>query len=394
MSKKEDNETNLNEEKLNQKDTKEQNEQETHNSEFLLKKAILIERKTEKKENELLINYDLSNLQYLSIESEEERTEIKKLINNILLSSNFSFMIYAFNKIFGFLKSLLFYNIFYFIGIKLIYTILQSKNEEKVEPKAPIWKRLLLFNLPELIIIFYYHKRRLTKINTAIYSLFSYLNERISYVFNSNKNNNYLCQVDQNNYNIYLIEKKDNDLKKEDIIYINKPEILAQDTFFDSVIAYPNFNFEDFDFNNLTQEEENMFQDIFTLINDIEKKIKEEYSLYNTIGTICSNISFNNSSNYNIMNALALKVVSFFILEIFLNVVKKRKKRNELLDEKEREFNEKNMKNGYFLAVNEYVILLFRIKEDFKNFDEAYNELYQKGQELLTFYFEPVNKIF
>ena len=394
MSKKEDNETNLNEEKLNQKDTKEQNEQETHNSEFLLKKAVLIERKTEKKENELLINYDLSNLQYLSIESEEERTEIKKLINNILLSSNFSFMIYAFNKIFGFLKSLLFYNIFYFIGIKLIYTILQSKNEEKVEPKAPIWKRLLLFNLPELIIIFYYHKRRLTKINTAIYSLFSYLNERISYVFNSNKNNNYLCQVDQNNYNIYLIEKKDNDLKKEDIIYMNKPEILAQDTFFDSVIAYPNFNFEDFDFNNLTQEEENMFQDIFTLINDIEKKIKEEYSLYNTIGTICSNISFNNSSNYNIMNALALKVVSFFILEIFLNAVKKRKKRNELLDEKEREFNEKNMKNGYFLAVNEYVILLFRIKEDFKNFDEAYNELYQKGQELLTFYFEPVNKIF
>ena len=394
MSKKEDNKTNLNEEKLNQKDTKEQNEQETHNSEFLLKKAILIERKTEKKENELLINYDLSNLQYLSIESEEERTEIKKLINNILLSSNFSFMIYAFNKIFGFLKSLLFYNIFYFIGIKLIYTILQSKNEEKVEPKAPIWKRLLLFNLPELIIIFYYHKRRLTKINTAIYSLFSYLNERISYVFNSNKNNNYLCQVDQNNYNIYLIEKKDNDLKKEDIIYMNKPEILAQDTFFDSVIAYPNFNFEDFDFNNLTQEEENMFQDIFTLINDIEKKIKEEYSLYNTIGTICSNISFNNSSNYNIMNALALKVVSFFILEIFLNAVKKRKKRNELLDEKEREFNEKNMKNGYFLAVNEYVILLFRIKEDFKNFDEAYNELYQKGQELLTFYFEPVNKIF
>ena len=394
MSKKEDNKTNLNEEKLNQKDTKEQNEQETHNSEFLLKKAILIERKTEKKENELLINYDLSNLQYLSIESEEERTEIKKLINNILLSSNFSFMIYAFNKIFGFLKSLLFYNIFYFIGIKLIYTILQSKNEEKVEPKAPIWKRLLLFNLPELIIIFYYHKRRLTKINTAIYSLFSYLNERISYVFNSNKNNNYLCQVDQNNYNIYLIEKKDNDLKKEDIIYMNKPEILAQDTFFDSVIAYPNFNFEDFDFNNLTQEEENMFQDIFTLINDIEKKIKEEYSLYNTIGTICSNISFNNSSNYNIMSALALKVVSFFILEIFLNVVKKRKKRNELLDEKEREFNEKNMKNGYFLAVNEYVILLFRIKEDFKNFDEAYNELYQKGQELLTFYFEPVNKIF
>ena len=394
MSKKEDNKTNLNEEKLNQKDTKEQNEQETHNSEFLIKKAVLIERKTEKKENELLINYDLSNLQYLSIESEEERTEIKKLINNILLSSNFSFMIYAFNKIFGFLKSLLFYNIFYFIGIKLIYKILQLKKEEKVEPKAPIWKRLLLFNLPELIIIFYYHKRRLTKINTAIYSLFSYLNERISYVFNSNKNNNYLCQVEQNNYNIYLIEKKDNDLKKEDIIYMNKPEILAQDTFFDSVIAYPNFNFEDFDFNNLTQEEENMFQDIFTLINDIEKKIKEEYSLYNTIGTICSNISFNNSSNYNIMSALALKVVSFFILEIFLNAVKKRKKRNELLDEKEREFNEKNMKNGYFLAVNEYVILLFRIKEDFKNFDEAYNELYQKGQELLTFYFEPVNKIF
>ena len=282
-------------------------------------------------------------------------------------------------------------------------------------PKAALWKRLLLFNLPELILIFYYRRKRLTKINTAIYSLFTYLNERISFVFNTDDTKNYLCQVDQNNYDIYW-EKRKNDyetgvgvfngeigkivkikneknLENINIVYMNNPEMLKQDTFFDSVIAYPNANFEDFDFNNLNEEEEKMYQDIFTFINEVEKKLKEEFSLYNTIGTICSNVSFNNSCNYNVRNALGLKILSFVILEIYLNSIKKRKKRNELFEEKEREFNEKSMPKGYFLAVNEYVILLFRIKEKYKNFDESYNTLRKKSQKLLGNYFDKVNKI-
>ena len=327
-------------------------------SELSPENAVLFERKTEKKENEFSVSYDLTNLEKLNLKTDAEKNDITNLIKNILLSSNFSFLVYAYTKIFGYLKSLFLYNLFYFIGIKLIYKILNSsKEKENTEPKAALWKRLLLFNLPELLIIFYYHKRNLTKINIAIYSLFTYLNERISFVFNSDDTKNYYCQVDQNNYNIFLIQKNKDKKKDKILFYINNPEVLAKDTFFDSVIAYPNANFEDFDFNNLTQDEQEMYEEIFTFINDTEKKIKEEFSLYNTVGTICSNLAFNNSSNFNLRNALGLKIASFVILEIYLNSFKKRKRRKILLEEKERDFNEKNIKKGYFLAVNEFVIL-------------------------------------
>ena len=358
----------------------------------LYNNAILIARKTERKENELITNYDHGNIQYLNIKSDEEKSNILKLINNILLSCNFSFTMYAVNKIFGYLKSLFFYNIFYFFGIKLIYKFLDNKKEEKILPKASRWKRLLLFNIPELILIFYYHKRKLTKINTAIYSCFTFLNEKISFEYNRNEQNNYLCQVNQKDFNIYLIPKEENN-QSEKIMYLNNPEKLEKDSFYDRVIAYPNVNFEDFDFNNLTEDEEKMYQDIFTLINEVEKKLKEEYSLYNTIGTICSNLSYNNSTNYNIRNALVFKIVSFFILEIYLNSIKKRKRRKVLFEEKQSEFNEKNMKNGYFLALNEHVILLYKIKDEYKNFDEAYNELYNKCKKFMRHYFESVNRI-
>ena len=364
-------------------------------SELSPENAVLFERKTEKKENEFSVSYDLTNLEKLNLKTDAEKNDITNLIKNILLSSNFSFLVYAYTKIFGYLKSLFLYNLFYFIGIKLIYKILNSsKEKENAEPKAALWKRLLLFNLPELLIIFYYRRKNLTKINIAIYSLFTYLNERISFVFNSDDTKNYYCQVDQNNYNIFLIQKNKDKKNDKILFYINNPEVLAKDTFFDSVIAYPNANFEDFDFNNLTQDEQEMYEEIFTFINDTEKKIKEEFSLYNTVGTICSNLAFNNSSNFNLRNALGLKIISFVILEIYLNSFKKRKRRKILLEEKERDFNEKNIKKGYFLAVNEFVILLFRIKEEYRNYEESYDNLDKKCKKILDKYFERAYKIF
>ena len=235
MEKEEEDITLLKKEHKEQKEIKDTN---INNSEFN-EKAILIQRKTEKKENELLTYYELGNLQSLDLESNEEKLEIEKLIHNILLSCNFSFMIYAFGKIYEYLKSLFFYNLFYFLGIKIIYKILNTKKEEDVPPPAALWKRLILFNLPELIIIFFYYKRKFTEINTAIYLSFTYFNERFSYIFNSDDTKKYLCQIDENNYNILLIKKGENNFNKENIVYLNKPEILAEDTFFDSVILMP-----------------------------------------------------------------------------------------------------------------------------------------------------------
>lgn len=391
---KEDNKTKEEEkekEKLNQE---KEDEKKEYESELRTKNAVLIERKDEKKEREILTTYDLTNLKYLDIKTEEEKSEIEKLIKNILLSSNFSFSFYAFTKIFGYLKSLFLYNLLYFIGIKIIYKFLNYKEQLNNEPKAPLWKRLLLFNLPELIIIFYYHKRHLTKINTAIYSLFTYLSEKISYVFNSDDTKNFLCQVEPNNYNIFIIKKDEKEFNKESIKYLNDPEILSKETFFDSVIAYPNANFEFFDFNNLTPDEEEMYSDIFTLINEVEKKIKEECNIYDTIGTVCSNLAFNNSCNYHFWIAIGLKILSFAIMEIFLYAIKKRKRRKELFEKKGMEFNEKNMKKGYFLALNEYAILLYRIKEQYKDYEKCYNILNKKSQKLFDRFLSTADNLF
>ena len=226
-------------------------ERDKFESELSKMNAVLIERRTERKGEDLSVRYDLTNLDKLNFKTEEERNDLINLTKNILLSSHFSYIFYAFSKILGYLKSLFLYNIFYFIGMKIIYKLMNSKDREKLQSNAPLWKKLIAFNLPELLLIFYYHKRKLTKINTALYSLFTFLSEKISYTFNSDNSKNYLCQINQNNFNIYLIKKGQNNNNEERIIYINNPEILEDDTFYNSVISYPNANFEYFNSSEL-----------------------------------------------------------------------------------------------------------------------------------------------
>ena len=383
------------EEKLNTTSNDKEKEKTKSEFESELSKigAVLIERRTERKGDDFSVRYDLSKLQNLNIKSEEEKNDIKNLTKNILLSSHFSYIFYAFSKILGYLKSLFLYNIFYFIIMKIIFKLMNSKDSQKFQSKAPLWKKLIAFNLPDLLLIFYYHKRNLTKINTALYALFTFLNEKIIYAFNSDKSKNYLCQIDQNNFNIYLMKKGQKNIDEDSIIYIHNPEILEEDTFYKSVISYPNANFEYFNFNNLTQAETEMYEDIFTFINEVEKKIKEECQLYNSLGTVTSNLSYNNLSNYNIRYGLSFKLFSFIILEIVLTRITKRKRRKFLLEEKLRIFNEKNMKKGYFLVVNEYVILLFKIKDEYKSFEKSYDILSQKCKSFLEGYFEKAERI-
>ena len=383
------------EEKLNTSSNDKEKEKTKSEFESELSKigAVLIERRTERKGDDFSVRYDLSKLQNLNFNSEEEKNDIKNLTKKILLSSHFSYIFYAFSKILGYLKSLFLYNIFYFIIMKIIFKLMNSKDSQKFQSKAPLWKRLIAFNLPDLLLIFYYHKRNLTKINTALYALFTFLNEKIIYAFNSDKSKNYLCQIDQNNFNIYLMKKGQKNIDEDSIIYIHNPEILEEDTFYKSVISYPNANFEYFNFNNLTQAETEMYEDIFTFINEVEKKIKEECQLYNSLGTVTSNLSYNNLSNYNIRYGLSFKLFSFIILEIVLTRITKRKRRKFLLEEKLRIFNEKNMKKGYFLVVNEYVILLFKIKDEYKNFEKSYDILSQKCKSFLEGYFEKAERI-
>lgn len=349
---------------------------------------ILITRQSKKTKNELSISYDTSLIEK-KIDKEEEKSNLLKVIKNILLSCNFAYTNYANNKIFGYLKSLFFYNFFYIFGVSYLLRFIYKTKPKKDEPEKeaiPLWKILLLFNIPELLIIFFYRKLSYMKIINSINSLFYYLSERIIYLFNKDTKNNFLLKINKNDYNLLLFQKNVEN-NSENNLYTNNEEYLSKDTFFDSVIAYPNANFEDFDFNNLEPNEEQMFQDIFSLINEIEKKVKEDHKALGIIGSFIGNLSYSNSAKLNVVHALGFKLGQFLINEIYLNYFAYKTQRNQLIAEKSREFNQKNMANGYFFSLNENVILLFRIKESYKNFDESYSTLYTDSQNLLMHYF-------
>jgi hypothetical protein len=217
--------------------------------------------------------------------------------------------------------------------------------------------------------------------------LYSYLNERICYVFNNDPKNKYISKINQNTYDI-LLKRKDEENTNDINLYFNNKELLSKETFFDSVISYPNENFGDFDFNNLKENEEFMFQEIFTLINEVQKKIKEDNSFTNTISSLISNLSFTNAIKFNILYSLGCKLGGFLIRDIYLQNYVFISERKKLIEEKTKDFNQKHMKEGYFLAINDYVILLFVIKEQYKSYEESYTILNEDSQNLLKKYFK------
>lgn len=334
------------------------------------------------KDDDVSNSYDTSQIDSLSIET-EEKERLLKLSKKVLLAHSSAHSISALKKLFGYIKSLFITNIFYFLIFgKLFSFIFKTKKEEKKH--ASIWLRLLLLNIPELIIIFFYRRKIIGKMYRALNALFSYLTNKIIYLYNSDSKNMCFCQLDEK-YNIYVL-KKNGELEQKVDYSNNNKEFLAKETCFESVIAYPNCNFEDFDFKNLTKDEEKIVQEIFSLINNVENKVNEVGFLPKIVGYFAGNLSYKYSSELLVLKSLGAKLISFFLRDILLEK-KKTKKRNELFQERVKDFNQKNMNNGYFLVLNNDVILLFKIKEEYKSFDEHYSQLYEEGENLLKHFF-------
>ena len=344
----------------------------------------IIMKKIHKREkgDDVSNSYDTSQIDSLSIET-EEKERLLKLSKKVLLAHSSAHSISALKKLFGYIKSLFITNIFYFLIFgKLFSFIFKTKKEEKKH--ASIWLRLLLLNIPELIIIFFYRRKIIGKMYRALNALFSYLTNKIIYLYNSDSKNMCFCQLDEK-YNIYVL-KKNGELEQKVDYSNNNKEFLAKETCFESVIAYPNCNFEDFDFKNLTKDEEKIVQEIFSLINNVENKVNEVGFLPKIVGYFSGNLSYKYSSELLVLKSLGAKLISFFLRDILLEK-KKTKKRNELFQERVKDFNQKNMNNGYFLVLNNDVILLFKIKEEYKSFDEHYSQLYEEGENLLKHFF-------
>lgn len=377
-----------NENSLKNEEAEDNGEKEKKEKKEIIKEALIF-RLNKKTENELLISYDSDIVINKIADNEEEKNNLQKLVRNILLSCNFSYIIYSSNKFFGYFRALFFYNIFYFIIVSHVFSFISNtkRKEKEEEVNVSIIKKLILFNVPEILLILFYRRKELGKIKTSLIFLYSYLNERICYVFNNDQKNKYISSINQNTYDI-LLTRKDEEDPKDQKFYLQKLQYLSKDTFFDSVISYPNENFGDFDFNNLEENEELMFQEIFTLINEVQKKIKEDNSFTNYISSLISNLSFTNAVNFNILYSLGCKLAGFLIRDIYLQNYAFISQRKKLIEEKTNEFNQKHMKEGYFLVINDYVILLFVIKEQYKSYDESYTILNEESQKLLKRFFK------
>ena len=346
-----------------------------------LEKEIRLKRKKIKIDEESTVIYDVMPLEKLEeFGNENEKTSLLSLINKILLCCNFSHTNYCISKLNSSINSLIMSNIFYFCIVGPFFDWLYKSSEAKVQ-KAAIWKRFLLFNIPELLIIFLYQRNCYKKINIKVMSLFCYFSEKFCFDHNKNMNNAYTCIVDPSNFNFLIAPKKAKP------IYVNKEEILSKDVFFDSVIAYANGDFGDFDYKQLTPKEEEMYREIFTLINKIEIEVKENNKMIQTGATILGNLSCSCSNNFNILTALSYKIAEFVLGEIYLKNYRKKTQRKELINEKKKEYNKKIMNDGYLLDLNDDIILLFKIKEKYKNFEESYDQLISESQNLLKNYF-------
>lgn len=169
---------------------------------------LFILRKMERVKTRLNLEYILDPIEKEVID-ENEKQNLIKFTNNVLVSCNLNYYVYVVKDIINYFKSLFLYNLFHFI---IISNTLYRWSKSMDEP-SPLWKRIILFNLSDIIIILPYKIYNYLKNSFSINKIFAFLAEKICYEFNKDKNNKYNSYVEKNEYNILLYPKTE---KEED----------------------------------------------------------------------------------------------------------------------------------------------------------------------------------
>ena len=124
---------------------------------------------------------------------------------------------------------------------------------------------------------------------------------------------------------------------------------MSEDTFFKSVISYPNALFRDFDYTNVNEVEKNLMENIFEFITNIRKKIENENSFSLAMTYFLKVYSFKLCGKIGIISGILSKI-SLILLEKFYDKPKLKKEKDNEMEIAIKEFNKNNMNKGYFLA--------------------------------------------
>lgn len=339
---------------------------------------LILKRYEITKDEEIFVHYNLNPLEKIKeLLSETEKAELLSLTNNVLLSSNFSYKSYMAQQRRKFIGEIIKTNLFYFLIFGKILQFIYSSNKEKSNETPAFWKRFLLLNIPLFLVLMFYRYRKIKKINSFVHNLFIYLSEIFIYQYNHNSNNILLAKLNPENYDINLDKKNEISEKKENLpLYTCKEVALSnKEIFYNSVISYANGCFGNFFYNNLPENEQKLYEDIFKLINEVEIKLKEENRIIRIVSTLTHNLFCSSANSFDVKKALVLKIIDFIIDDLYFKDYSLINQRKKLMKEKKEEFNKKIMPDGYFVEINDDVILLFKIKEKYKSFDQYYNIL-------------------
>ena len=341
-----------------------------------LKDTIMLNRNIEE---ELNCNYtkiyDLSKIDTREDLSFEEKRNILVTIKKILLSTSLYFCANKSPEIITYLLTkIILFLFFIFIYSPLYkYYFYPTDEERKSLNECSFWKKLMIF------FIFYYLDRNpdISK-ESKVGKIMNFYAQLV--VIERNKNNeknDNLIFFNESNFSIFLIKKSAFHGRftypNIDLETINK---LLEKKFYQYVINYPNIKYYKWDRKIINEKENTIVGDIINILisSDNKRFIFNifRYIVISILYILSLNCLIEGKFNYCLIYRYSIlifnKVLSYFISIIYKN----------FLMEKEKFLSQKYIPDGYFIILNETIIQIFKLSDDYV--DKTFNrdEIYKK----------------
>ena len=245
--------------------------------------------------------------------------------------------------------------------------------------------RIIILIFPELIILLYKYFYYL-KSNNNILKLMIYINERYLYDFN-NSENDFICKVNNNNFDIHLYLKRKH-MEKDLKIYSNPIKSLTKNVFYDYAIIYSNKLLCNFNYKMCNLKETEIIIGFFQILKETEKDFKKNNNILHfkfVFNFIQFTLELNEiKNNYNIIIIIILKIlllfVGLYLEKIYTN-------NNDLMcyETIKNKINKIIFKDGYFFDLNNDIIILYKLKKEFCILEYYYNYICRESNKILSY---------
>ena len=317
------------------------------------------------------------------------RISILRIVKKTLLGTNFCFWYSKHDAIISAALNFVVINICFILFPKILFKSIPKIQQTKVistdeknnisvfseEPskKSKIFLRVLISNILDLIclsILVFGYKRKQKKISKYMkkYTQCSLISE------NYKIKKHYHCLISKDdNFNIEIHKSKK----------VNNNKFENKNIFFEYVINLPNIRFlSNYLYRKIfSLKEKEIIDKIMMISNEIEYKYKKKFVnfLFLTIGfmLILSFMGLMKEKNkYEFFNYLGILLLSLFVQ----NDIYSKNKKEQL--NRISELSEEYLNDGYFIYINEYMISIFYLKEEYKN-DESLDNIKQLNENLI-----------